>query len=712
VNARLAGAVGLLVGLVVASGVTARAADVQSLEQRARGFYQLLEKGDREKAKTDGAALEHDLAAAREEIDKTKDRLRADLEGGEDEPSHAVQDPRLRQLEIESLVLDYHLAWVRYQNAQLVDDAGRKKELLENAADGFSKFTSMKDVADVYAESLYGRGLTYLDLGNYKAARDDLRAAAGLSRTAAKAKIALAEVDRRESGKPEPPPQDTDQILLDRLADGLPKASTDPSAEKDVTALARGLAARGGDWPAKVQGVVTKKLDNGTPGGVKSSYGLFLLGQLAIDRNRCADVAPLAAAGGTVKDAGRARWRPELLFLDGGCLLNAGKAAEAAAVFEELVRDFPEAARAPEAAYYRVRALDVARAADPGREAAFEESLTTYITRYPKADGIAEAHWMLSDLYRNRGDCTKAAAELDKVPAGPYAVRARFAALECRAGKLSDKTSNDERVALANDLHAFVDATPAKGDDASLVARAALMGALVASSTTPPDRQTTVALLADFEKKYPGAKDLVPQVLEARLEARVALGQLDDAQRDLDAYVAAKPAADRQKLLAKLGREMATRAARSDGAERDRARAMARKIYAVLVTERGDDRDRVELADLELAAGDAPAARKLYDEVLGKDATSAEALRGAARAAAQGGDTDGALGYWRQIIESSEPGGTAWYEARIAQVTLLASDGRKTDACNLLRSSRGRSTTAGGDSLANRLRELEPQVCQ
>src|SRR4029077_5713498 len=336
----------------------------------------------------------------------------------------------------------------------------------------------------------------------------------------------------------------------------------------------------------------------------------------------------------------------------------------------------------------------------------------TYLTRYPKADGVAEARWMLGDLYRSRGDCTKAAAELGKVPAGAYAVRARFAALECRAGALSDKTSNDERVALAKDLRAFVDATPAKGDDAALVARAALMGALVAASTTPPDRQTTVALLADFEKKYPGAKDLVPQALEARLAARVALGQFDDAQRDVDAFVAAKPAGDRAKLLARLGREMATRAARTDGAERDRAQAMARKIYTVLVNEGGDDRDRVELADLELAGGDAPAARKLYDEVLGKDATSAEALRGDARAAAQGGDTNGALGYWRQIIESSEPGGTAWYEARIAQVTLLAADGRKTDACTLLRSSRGRSMPAGGDSLATRLHDLEPEVCQ
>jgi tetratricopeptide (TPR) repeat protein len=119
----------------------------------------------------------------------------------------------------------------------------------------------------------------------------------------------------------------------------------------------------------------------------------------------------------------------------------------------------------------------------------------------------------------------------------------------------------------------------------------------------------------------------------------------------------------------------------------------------------------VQLADLELAAGDTAAARKIYDEVLAKDATSAEALRGAARAAAAGGDTDGALAYWRQVIESSEPGGTSWYEARIAQVTLLSGEGRRSDACNLLRSSRGRSTTAGGDVLAKRLGAMEAEVC-
>jgi len=118
------------------------------------------------------------------------------------------------------------------------------------------------------------------------------------------------------------------------------------------------------------------------------------------------------------------------------------------------------------------------------------------------------------------------------------------------------------------------------------------------------------------------------------------------------------------------------------------------------------------LADLELRAGDAAAARRLYEEVLAKDAGSAEALRGAARAAAALGDRDHALAYWRAVLDSSTAGGTAWYEARLAQVTLLAEDGRRGQACELLRAARGRATSAGGDQLETRLRAMEPDVCR
>ena len=67
-------------------------------------------------------------------------------------------------------------------------------------------------------------------------------------------------------------------------------AGGDAAAEKDATGIARGLAARGGVWPARVASVVAEKL------GERTSYGLWLQAQLAVDRGRCGDVVPLAQA--------------------------------------------------------------------------------------------------------------------------------------------------------------------------------------------------------------------------------------------------------------------------------------------------------------------------------------------------------------------------------------------------------------------------------
>src|SRR5262249_47445876 len=157
---------------------------------------------------------------------------------------------------------------------------------------GFSQFLVVNEVPEIYAESQYGRGLAFLDLGNYGQAREDLEAAARDPHTAAKAKAALAELERRQTGK-KAPAADDPATLLSRMTDALPKASTDAAVEKETTELARGLAARGGDWPRRVDSAIAAKLGDGTPTGVKSSYGLALLGQLAVDRGRCADVAAL-----------------------------------------------------------------------------------------------------------------------------------------------------------------------------------------------------------------------------------------------------------------------------------------------------------------------------------------------------------------------------------------------------------------------------------
>lgn len=714
-------AAAMLTGLVAraASGASGERATLSQLEQRSRAFYDLLERGERERARAVWGPLADDLAALAETLEGRLDRMREEVTERDGDLEELYRTPEWREREVMSLVATYHLAWVRYQGAQLVGDASRRRALLQQAAAGFSQFLVVNEVPEIYAESLYGRGLAFLDLGDTAKAIEDLSAASEDPRVAAKARAALAEARRRAGGGKGAPAENEPEALLARLGELLGRG--DAAAEKDTTTLARGLAARGGVWPARVSALVAEKLGQGPATSVRSSYGLFLLAQLAIDRGRCGEVAPLAEASAAVEDAGRARHRPEILFLDAGCRLNAGRAGEAAEAFALLLRDFPDSARAREAAYFRFRALDVARGADPALTQAYEEALGTYLARYGRAEGAAEARYLLAELHRARGDCARAATEYAQVGAGGFATRARLGALECRVAALAKPSAEGgqpadaaERRQLLEALTAFVRETPARGGDQALVARAALVGALVAAGGNPPDHPSVVALLDGFEARYPEARERHARARETRLSARVASGQLEAATQDLEAFLAARPTSDgeRRRMLARLGRDLATRAERAAPDQRGPALALARKVYTALAAETGEAADRLMLAELELRAGDAASARRRYEEVLAADGGSAEALRGAARAAAAAGDRPAALAYWRRVLEASPSGGTAWYEARIAQVTLLAEDGRQREACEALRASFSRATSAGADQLEARLRSLEPELCR
>jgi tetratricopeptide (TPR) repeat protein len=578
--------------------------------------------------------------------------------------------------------------------------------------EGFSQFLVVREAPEIYAESQYGRGLAFLDLGSFGQAREDLEAAAKDPRTATKAKAALAELERRQTGKKTPAPEDP-EALLARLGDLAQKAS-DTAAAKDATALARGLAARGGDWPKRVDAAVATRLGDGTPAGVRSSFGLLLLGQLAIDRGRCADVGPLAAAGAALHDATRARDRPELLFLDAGCRLNTGRSRDAAQVFGELLRDFPDAPRAREAAYYRFRALDVARATDPSLVGEYEEALAAYVKRFDRAEGVVEASFLLGELHRSRGDCAAAAADYARAATGPFAVRARLGTLECDVGALAKAGKDappEARAAVVQKLRAFVHDTPAKGDAEQPVARAALMGGLVASDARPPDTAAVIEFLGGYEQRFPDEKPWHALAIARRLVARAGRGELDDAARDLDAYLVADDP-DRRRTLSDVGRALQHGLDVGDEPQRAKTLAFARKAYGALVQAGGDQADRVALADLDLRAGDAGEARRLYDDVLAKDPSSAEALRGAARAAAAAGDRAAALGRWKQVVETSPTGGTAWYEARIAEVRLLLDAGDAGEACEVIRLSRGRATTTGGSELDKQLAALGAGSCR
>jgi len=226
------------------------------------------------------------------------------------------------------------------------------------------------------------------------------------------------------------------------------------------------------------------------------------------------------------------------------------------------------------------------------------------------------------------------------------------------------------------------------------------------------DNATVVELLGGYEERYPDSKELYPRALELRLVASAQTDRLDGVEKDLDGFLR-DGADDAQKrgTLTRVARALATRALRAPAGD-DRVGALARKVQARLVKATNAPADRLTLAELELHAGHAAEARKLYEAVLAADPGSQQALRGAARAAAEAGDPDASLSYWAKVVDASTAGGTAWYEARVAQVNVLADSGRRSQACELIRSSRGRVTSAGANQLEARLRSMEPQVCQ
>src|SRR5207247_491922 len=153
------------------------------------------------------------------------DRMRDEVIERDGDLEELFRSPRFRDPEVMSLVAAYHLAWVRYQGAQLVGDAAKKRGLLQKAGEGCSQFV----------------------------------------------------------------------------------------LENAAPALARAPPPGPRPWPARVARLVAEKLGGGTPAGVHSTYGLFLLAQLAVDRGRCDDVPPFAEASEAVHDGTRARLRPEIL---------------------------------------------------------------------------------------------------------------------------------------------------------------------------------------------------------------------------------------------------------------------------------------------------------------------------------------------------------------------------------------------------------------
>jgi len=138
-----------LVAILAAPGLGQEPGDrgtLGQLEQRSKAFYDLLERGERERAAATWPALEADLTRFHAGLEERLGRMRDEVIERDGDLEEVYRSSRWRDPEIASLVAAYHLAWVRYQAAQLTGDAGKKKALLQKAVEGFSQFLLVNEV--------------------------------------------------------------------------------------------------------------------------------------------------------------------------------------------------------------------------------------------------------------------------------------------------------------------------------------------------------------------------------------------------------------------------------------------------------------------------------------------------------------------------------------------------------------------------------------
>jgi len=646
----------------------------------------------------------------------------------------------------------YYLNWLHYYGARLHDGAPRK-ELLEKAQRGFSEFAVGDRRSDLLVESLLGRGLCHLELGNTEFALHDLQAVANdaqaSSERRAKARLGILDAYVR-AGRTADALRVSDELLRDgersdddlvrflrarvllAAAKGATGAEADRYRQQALVALDQ-LRAVGPGWETKVAGLLQTQVDNPEKWADKaaSPYAKWELAKMLVQKGDYKQATPLLEAVVASADPALRSVQGEAHYMLGLARFQAGQYQAAADSLDAALRD-AQAAYGADAAYMRFKVLEalVAQSPEGGFGPRYEQAVRDFLARYPDHRAAFEAHFRLGELLQGQRQFEAALQSYARVQGDAgFELRARFASLQCRFEMLqaAERLDPQRRAALVNEIGDDLRAVDTQmaayekqrgGADAAQLkamrAKTAVMRAVYANVQPEPEDPVIVEALAGFETKYPDQAELLPQVWRLRLGAYLRLGRFTDAAAEVKAHGAALLAASGQPAIEDLAvaflREGARRNGQGDAAANRAAEQVALRLYELLPTEGdGAGKTRLTLARLYENSGDLTKARPLYAASV--PTSAGPALRGLARIAEREQRPAEAIGYWQQLGQSVRAGDPPWYESRyeVARVTLAM--GQKQASCEQLRQLKPAMPGLSDADLRTKLDALYKQAC-
>jgi hypothetical protein len=626
----------------------------------------------------------------------------------------------------------YYRNWLSYYGAR-VFDGSRREELLRACESGFSQFAVGDHAAELVDESLLGRGLCYLELGNYDWARRDFETVIGGGASPQrKAKARLALLDAYYRGG------DASRAIAysrELLGGGLVAAEEAPivrfyelqalldSADRakggeaerhrrEASAVMAQLRRAGGAWSAKVDALLAASIDDPSQwaGKADTPAAQWQLAQLFLEKEDCAGAEPLLErllAGDDVAAASRHR---EARYWLAVCHFRAQRYDRAAAELGAVLEDGGEPDFAADARYLRFKALEAMMAVDEapaGLTQRYVSALHDLLDHGPDLDKSAEAHYRLGEYLQAAGEFAAAIDEYAQVASDEaLRLRAAFGTVQSRFELLrgaTDPTARAALVAAADEDFARYDeraaacAAQAKGDDpapipapelAALNAVVTLLRAVHASLATTDGDRRTAELLADFGERYPEQTELAAQAARMRLAALLRLGRFADAAAEVEKSGAAMRAEGRGEALRGLAAAFAKDGRMSESP--DDAAAAARIAVALhgLAGEIGGEapsrRQRVAIAQLQEKAGQLDDAAAGYRAVLADNPNDLAALRGLARIAESRGQPQAALDHWVKYTETVRAGDSGWFRGQYEQARLQLVVGDRDATCRRL----------------------------
>jgi TolA-binding protein len=740
-----------------------RAAQVKAVEQLgplATDFIRISDQA----AFAGGAGAQRDslrsaYIAIKEPLQKVYDKNNAYLQSSTqkvidaDGDLEALQDSEpYRNAQVVASQALYFLNWLHYYGARLYDGK-ESKDLLEKAQAGFSEFAVGEVTTDLSVESLLGRGLCNLELGNVEFAVHDLSAVAKDEKASqerrAKARFALLDAYVRSGNVKQALPLSEELLASTRgdeanwvrflriraLLDGAKKTGGADGDRYRQLALAmmEQLGRGGSGWADRVTALAQTEIQNPEEWSKKaqSPFAKWELAKLLAQKNDYSSALPLLEDVVSANDESLKSQMPEAHYILGLAKFKAGEYLEAADQLEQALAGEKQSFAA-DAAYVRFKALEAAVAADPTsvEPERYEQALRSFLTDHSGHASAFEAQYRLGEYLQAQGRFSQAIDTYAKVSGDKgFELQAQFATMQCSFELLRDTTRAPARQALLQrigeqldrfDAAAAAYESKARRDDQTPVkdmrAKAAVMRSVHLRQQSPVDHQAVLAALAGFEDKYGVQEELMPQVVRIRLEMYQALGRFADADAEVKAHaaeIARLEPAQVEQLAVGFIREGARRHGRGDTAANEAAQQVALRFYEGLAGEEAPSvKTQLTLARLYENTGKPDKARELYQQVIDAKGDSSSALRGLGRIAEGEKRLDDALGYWKRLVAGTRPGDFPWYESSYEVARLTHAQGKTEDACRLLEEMKPTMPGLSDADLRSKLDVLYKQACK